>query len=154
VAEITVNRIAIMAAVLSTAAVAVSACSSSSSPPPFGGGDDASMMAAPDSGAPSGDDAAEEPEPMTECDAAIVLPEAGAKGGDCAACLQEKCMPALTTCSTDCVCVRGVECLSVNLDNYTLCPEAMAALGMGNEGLTAIGACLPGSCPVCNPPAN
>jgi hypothetical protein len=146
-----VNRIATMAAVLSTAAFAVFACSSSSSPPPFGGGgDDASMMV-PDSGQ-SGDDAAEEPEPTAPCDASIVLPEGTAKGADCAACLKQKCMPALTTCAADCVCAEQIACLVSNMDNYTLCPAAMAALGMGDPGFMAIGACLPGSCSLCNPP--
>jgi hypothetical protein len=149
------NRIATMAAVLSTAAVAVFGCSSSSSGTPFGGGgDDASMMTAMDSAAQSGDDAAEEPEPTAPCDASIVLPEAGAMGAECAACLEQKCMPALTTCSADCVCAMQLGCLVANMDNYTLCPAAMAAIGMGSPGLTAIGACLPGSCPMCNPPTN
>ena len=145
-----------MAAVLSTAAVAVFACSSSSSSaPPFGGGgDDASMMMAPDGTSQSGDDAAEEPEPTAPCDASIVLPEAGAMGAECAACLQQTCMQALTTCAADCVCAMQIGCLAANLDNYTLCPAAMAAIGMGTAGLTAIGACLPGSCPICNPPTN
>ncbi len=105
-----------------------------------------------DSSTQSGEDAAEEPEPTVPCDAALVLPEGTAKGGACSDCLKQNCMPALSTCESDCVCVRSLECLVVNNNNYTVpaCAEALSAIGAGNKGLTAIQACLPGSCPVCN----
>jgi hypothetical protein len=145
------NKIATLAAVCSTAAAVVLACSSSTTAPPFQSGDDASMTGSGGDAAGTGDDASMEASgPVVPCDAAIVLPTGTATGGACGDCLMKNCMPALTTCQNDCVCVSSVECLAVNVDNYTLCPEALSAIGAGNEGLKAIAACIPPMCPVCN----
>jgi hypothetical protein len=55
-------------------------------------------------------------------------------------------------CEGDCVCVSSLECLAVNENNYTLCPDALTAIGAGNPGLTAVAGCLAMSCvAVCNP---
>jgi hypothetical protein len=88
----------------------------------------------------------------TSCDGSIALPTDGAPGAACAQCLETNCAPSLTTCKGDCLCVSSVECLSAHEDNYTLCPEALSAIGAGNPGLTAVAGCLAMSCvAVCNP---
>jgi hypothetical protein len=114
-----------------TLAVALAVgCSSKSS----GGGGDASSD---DGGSQSSGDGG--------C-GAIELPMDAAAAAACSTCLTANCSAELATCSTDCVCVSGVECLAANLDNATLCPSALSALGAGNVGLMAIGACLPMKC--------
>jgi hypothetical protein len=112
-----------------------------------GGSDDASMGSPPADG---GGDATMEP--TAPCDAALVLPEGTAKGGACGDCLKQNCMAALTTCQSDCVCVSAEECLVVNNDSFTICNDALSAIGAGNPGLTALGACIPAKCMVCNEP--
>jgi hypothetical protein len=77
---------------------------------------------------------------------AIELPMDAAAAAACSMCLTANCSAELATCGMDCVCVSGVECLAANMDNATLCPSALAALGAGNVGLMAIGACLPMKC--------
>jgi hypothetical protein len=150
------NRLATLAAVYSTAAVVVLACSSTSGAPPFmaPSGDDASSMnTGGDAGGGGGEDATEEPAATMPCaDASLVLPTGSAKGGACGDCLKKNCMQELSTCAQDCVCTRSLECVIVNNNNYTVpaCAEALSAIGAGNKGLTAIQACLPGSCSICN----
>jgi hypothetical protein len=54
-------------------------------------------------------------------------------------------------CQLDCLCVSSIECLAVQGDNYTLCPDALSAIGAGNPGLTAVAACIAMNCiSVCN----
>jgi hypothetical protein len=123
----------------------------------MGGSDDASMMGSGGDAAGGGNDAAEEPSgPVVPCDAAIVLPTSGgAAGAACGACIESKCMKELQTCGDDCVCVSGIECVvPTRTFNFTLCAEAMSALGAGNVGLMGIAGCVASNCQVCfNPDA-
>jgi hypothetical protein len=86
------------------------------------------------------------------CDASIVLPTDGSTGTACGKCIEDHCASSLATCQLDCLCVSSIECLSVNDDNYTLCPDALSAIGAGNAGLTAVAGCIAMNCLlVCNP---
>jgi hypothetical protein len=86
------------------------------------------------------------------CDGSIALPSDGAPGAACAQCLEANCGSSLTMCKADCDCVSSIECLASHADNYTLCPDALTAIGAGNPGLMAVAACLAMSCVmVCNP---
>lgn len=111
-----------------------------------GGSDDGGSSVVSDAGNGSPSDVGSAMTPP--CDASsIQLPtDGGATVAACSRCLMSNCSAALATCSTDCVCVSGIECLVANADNATLCPAAMSALGAGNAGLTAISGCLPMNC--------
>ena len=138
------NKQLARAAVVITAAALGFACSSSSSGQPFNG-DDATTGG--DAGGASGDVTA----PSEPCDAAIVLPTGGATGAACGECLMAHCASDLATCQmTNCQCVTAIECLAANQDNYTMCPDALPAIGAGNVGLTALAKCIVDSCTVCN----
>jgi hypothetical protein len=85
------------------------------------------------------------------CDASIVLPTDGSTGTPCGQCIKAHCASALATCQLDCLCVSSIECLAVHNDNYTLCADALSAIGAGNPGLTAVAGCIAMSCvSVCN----
>jgi hypothetical protein len=71
-------------------------------------------------------------------------------GAACGECLAMKCASQLAACQNDCLCVSSIDCLAANMDNYTVCPDALSAIGAGNCGLTGLAACIVGSCPVCN----
>lgn len=95
----------------------------------------------------AGDEMAEEPAPMVPCDSATLdLPTGSAKGGACGDCLKKNCADVLTVCEDDCTCIHDEMCLIVNGNNYTHCSAAMADIGMGEPGLTALGTCLPHLC--------
>ena len=112
-----------------------------------GGGDDA----ATDSGSATGTEAGVDAEPDAStssdlCDASILLPADGSAGTECGQCLETHCATSLATCQLDCMCASSIECLAIHDDNYTLCPEALSAIGAGNAGLTAVASCIAMSC--------
>lgn len=152
------NRLWAWAAVSVTAAALGFACSSSSSGQPFNPGntDDASSGTSSGSGdAAGGDGGGSAPEdsstPSVPCDASIVFPVGTAMGAACGQCLQTMCTSDLAKCQDDCLCVSSINCLAVNADNYTMCPDALSAIGAGNLGLMTLAACLVSNCnQVCN----
>ncbi|MGH7434726.1 MAG: hypothetical protein ACRENE_03550 [Polyangiaceae bacterium] len=86
------------------------------------------------------------------CDAAIVLPTDGSTGTACGQCIAAHCVSELALCQPDCLCASSIQCLAVHDDNYTLCMGALAAIGAGNAGLTAVAGCIAMNCvSVCNP---
>jgi len=131
---LTLKKLSVMAAVGTTAAAFSFACSSSS-PAPSGAFDDAGATAANDSG--EGEDVQDAAmAPLVPCDAALVLPKSSAAASACSQCLQTNCMPDLAKCE-DCLCTSAVECLAANHNDYVnACPQALAAIGAGNVGLT------------------
>ena len=142
------------------AAVCVgAACSASSGGAPAAGGDDGGGTR--DGATSPGDDSGLIAEGATpdgpadsgamplSCDgsvSSISFPTGTAPGAACAQCLQTKCASALTTCAPDCLCASSVACLASHEDNYTLCPDALSAIGAGNPGLTAVAGCIPMNC--------
>jgi hypothetical protein len=116
------------------------------------GGDDATAETGGVTGTEAGPDAGQETSSSSEpCDASIRLPTDGGTGTACGLCLEQHCASALAMCQLDCLCVSSIECLAVNANNYTLCQDALAAIGAGNAGLTAAAGCIAMSCvSVCN----
>jgi hypothetical protein len=143
-------------AVVCLAACAVLACSSSSGSPGGsmgdGGGDDARTEGGGGNSAEGGAEAdLDSATSSGPCDASIVLPTDGSTGTACGRCIEDHCASGLATCQLDCLCVSSIECLAVNNDNYTLCADALSAIGAGNPGLTAVAGCIAMNCvSVCN----
>jgi hypothetical protein len=139
--------------------IACSSTSGSSAASGDGGGDDATAEGgataegAASTGADAGEtDAAQESSTSSgPCDASIVLPTDGATGTACGKCIEDHCGSGLATCQLDCLCVSSIECLAANDNNYTLCTDALAAIGAGNPGLTVVARCIAMSCiSLCN----
>ena len=134
------------------------ACSSSSPAKPQGddaGGSDDATGSNDDSGQVSeastddGGGSDDAPAPMAiMCDAAIKFPASGA-GSACGACITKNCMTELGVCHNDpngCLCTTSIECLAKNANNYTLCADALSAIGAGDDGLTMLAACITSHC--------
>lgn len=138
------------------AAWAVLACSSSSSSPGGSTGDGGVGDATTESGVGTGTEGGAEADldsatSSGPCDASIALPTDGSTGTACGKCIEDHCASGLATCQLDCLCVSSIECLAVNNDNYTLCADALSAIGAGNPGLTAVAGCIAMNClSVCN----
>ena len=126
------------------------ACSSDTSVGSDSGGDvtaEASGSSGGGSGSGSGGGA--------QCDASVVIPEAGTDGAPPLACLQcmtSNCASQITACGTDCACVASLDCLfsmdQIGFNNaYTRCQStALGQISSGNAALIAWNGCTVQNC--------
>lgn len=127
------------------------ACSSSSNPPTT------SNTTPDDSGSPPPmGDAGPPPMEMEAavCDAASLAAPADAALASCFSCVAAMCMAELTTCSTDCMCAPGWQCLeqmssmgSINT-GYSACQSAISSLSNGDQAAMSLQMCSTTKCKV------
>jgi hypothetical protein len=88
----------------------------------------------------------------TMCDAVSLAAPSDAGAAACFACLAMKCMSQVAMCSTDCTCAPAYACLEQNStgdslnSGFSLCQDAVNAIGNGNGPLTAVTQCSTTSC--------